>query len=162
MKEYVKQKVLKLNLFTFLFFPTIVLYVFNNNIKVITYTQLFKPILLSVLFSFFVYYIFKIVIKNKAIQILLSFEFVLFITIYGIQYNILEILYYKGFWPFSHIHRYLILFQFFVFLLSFLFLKKYKLNYIKIVKGINLIISFLFIYNLLFFHYNYIVEFTKS
>jgi hypothetical protein len=158
MKEYFKQKVLRLNLFTFLFFPTVIFHVFNTNIKTITYFQLLKPLLFSISFSLIIYLLFKTIIKNKNLQLLLSIEVILIFTTYGIQYNFIEQLYYGGFWPFDHIHRILLIIQLLIILFSIFIVLKLKINCLKFAKGTNLIVSFLFIYNILLFNYNFIIN----
>jgi hypothetical protein len=91
---------------------------------------LIELIVTAILFTI-AYFVFR---SSRKAGIFLTFLLVGFFT-YGIVYNYLEALYFKGNWPFSHIHRFLILFYFSVYAILFIVLYRsqrphYNLNYI--------------------------------
>jgi len=143
------KKILKeIPVHSFLIGLYIIMFIFIRNMNEIRFSSTYRSMLIEFTVSGVLlaisYLIFRSVRKAGIFSTLVLVGF----FIYGILYNYLELLYYKGHWPFSHIHRFLIAVYFgiYLFLLIILYRSQrphYNFNYI-----LNVFVMVLFFLNL--------------
>lgn len=144
------QRFLKFPIFIFLIFPIFIFHIFNLNHQVINTENILFPLFLSCIFSCFIYLFLRFGLKQIKYHF---FGLILLICIlfYGVQYDLVEYLYYKGYWPFEHIHRNLLVFQIILLISSFYFIKKSDRDFSNVTKTVNFITLVLFSFNFLSF-----------
>jgi hypothetical protein len=146
---------------TFLVIPFIVLFLYVHNLgqtrPFMTFRTLWIGACVTVVFFLLFYLLFKNRLKTGVFVTFLLFAFFQ----YGVLYEFIEALYYKGFWPLKNVHRYLIL----LYLLTFFglgwFFKKTKYDFIRINYFLNFLVFLLIAFNLAkinFMHLPYIKD----
>ncbi|MCX7862777.1 MAG: hypothetical protein N2449_07255 [Bacteroidales bacterium] len=136
---------------SFLILPYLAIFLFAKNAHLLTIDVLIRPLLISFIVSssglFVAYYLFQKKIQKAGIWI----SFVLFLLAnYGFIYDFLELAYYKGLWPFSNIHRYLILIFILIILVAYLFIRFSKYYFINLTRWLNILLPLLIVANIIF------------
>jgi len=144
MKKYFE----KYPFYVFLLFPYLTIFIYAQNVHLLHYTVLLRPMLISFFVSSIIFII-SYYILNKHIQKsgLYSGFIIFLLANYGFFYDYLEKLYYNGLWPFKNIHRYELLAYILLFISSFLFIKKTKYHFINLTRWLNILVSSLFVLN---------------
>jgi hypothetical protein len=133
---------------TFLVIPFIVLFLYGYNLgetrPAMTYRTLFFGMAASVILFAIFYLLIGSRLKTGVFVTVLLFS----LFQYGVLYEFFETLYYKGSWPFSNIHRYLLTVYIIILGGFFWFIKKSPHDFIRINYFLNILIIILIIYNL--------------
>ena len=140
------KKLLKSHPFhTFLIGLYFIIFIFLRNMNEVNFSMTFRSILvnfiLTAIFFGCSYFFFRSARKAGIFTTLLLLGF----FTYGILYNQLEQIFYKGLWPLSHIHRYLLITYSVFYLCLFIILHRshrphYTVNYIL---NVSLLVIFL-------------------
>lgn len=138
----------KYPLHTLLLIPFLSIFLFANNVESIAFfmlkrTLIFGFVLTIILLGIFYLIFFKNIVKSA---VLTSIILILFFN-YGIIYDYLEGLYYKGYWPFKNIHRYLFILYLCIYLLLIILFLRTKRKFISVNYAFNLIILLLTFWN---------------
>ena len=113
----------------------IILFIFIRNMSEVLFSSTYRSILIEFIVSLVLFGISYLIFRSaRKAGIFLTFLLVGFF-IYGILYNYTEALYYKGYWPFSHVHRFLVLVYFIGYAILFVILYRskrphYNFNYV--------------------------------
>jgi len=133
---------------TFLVIPFIVLFLYAQNLNetrpYMTYRTLWIGACVTLLFFGLFYLWFKDRLKTGVFVTLLLFAFFQ----YGVLYEFLAALYFKGTWPFKNVHRYIIFFYLAVFIALAWFFKRTRHDFIRINYFLNFLIIILLLFNL--------------
>ncbi|MBO9681978.1 MAG: hypothetical protein J7502_04815, partial [Flavisolibacter sp.] len=130
----------------------VILFIYIRNTNKTSFSSVYRSILVELAVTVLVFAISYLLLRSARKAGIFSTLLLVGLFIYGILYNKLEALYYNGYWPFSHIHRFLLIFYFLIYVLLFVFFFRskrphYNLNYI-----LNSFVLILFLMNLpLFF-----------
>lgn len=133
---------------TFLLIPFLSLFLYANNTEFIAFFMLKRTLIWGALFTIIIFILIYFIFKKDKIKsgVFVSLFLILFFN-YGVVYDYLETLYFKGLWPLKNIHRYLALFYVTLFSIIFLLFYKSKRKFISVNYALNLIIVGLFIWN---------------
>lgn len=122
-------------------------FLFAQNSELVEFHMMRRTLLIGTFLAFLIFGSVLFLVKEKTKSGIIT-TFILFaLFYYGVIYDFIESLYYKGYWPFSNIHRYTL-----VFVLVYVVLVTWFVNK-KIVVGnkvnyfLNLLIIFLFLFN---------------
>lgn len=136
-----------------LFFFLIPLYpflsLFNHNFADIETKNVWRAFL-TILMTATILSLLNIILKKFVPRFkffLFAFFFLILFFTYGIQYEIAEKLYYKGFWPLKNIHRYLLLFNVLISFVLVFYLQKRKCSEQNFYQKINVFFSILLLFN---------------
>lgn len=138
----------KYPLHTILLIPFLSIFLYAHNIEFIAFFMLKRTLIwglfLTIVLIISFYYIFS---KNTLKSgVFTSILLILFFN-YGVIYDYLELLYYKGLWPFKNIHRYLVLIYICIYTFLFLYFLKTSRKFISVNYAFNLIIVILILWN---------------
>ena len=139
---------------TFLVCIYIVLFVFAHNAEKLSFDMTFRTIIIGMLFSTLVYFLSKLILRDKIKAGIFSTILLFGLFSYGLLYNNCENLYFDDKWPFANIHRYLVFIYILVYLpVLYLFYRtKRILTYINYFFNVLLFIIILMnIFGILFF-----------
>ena len=143
------KRILKhLPIHSFLIGLYVIIFIFAHNMDKTTFSSTYRSMGIELVVSIILFGISYLIFRSgRKAGIFSTLVLVGFFT-YGISYNYLEALYYKGYWPFSHIHRFLIVVYClrYTFLLIVLYRSQrphYNLNYI-----LNVFVLVLFALNI--------------
>lgn len=122
-------------LHSFLVCLYIIFFTFAHNVNKVNLSMTYRTMVFGLFLSILVFVFSRILIRHPIRAGILSTLFQMAAFSYGILYNFCEDLYYRGYWPFSNIHRYLVLTIFAFSLAGFVFLKKsgremHKVNFL--------------------------------
>lgn len=133
---------------TFLLIPFLSLFLYANNTEFIAFFMLKRTLIWGAIFTIIIFIINYYILKKNKIKsgVFISILLILFFN-YGVIYDYLETLYYKGLWPLKNIHRYLAFFYLILNTLLIYFFYKTKRKFISVNYALNLIIVGLFIWN---------------
>ncbi|MCX7954861.1 MAG: hypothetical protein N3A01_06695 [Bacteroidales bacterium] len=135
---------------SFLILPYLALFLYSQNAHLLTVEMLIRPLVFSVLVSVLAfcisYYVFD---KNSLKAGIFVTLFLFLLSFYGFFYDYIEYLYYLNIWPFSNIHRYLIIFYFVFCVIIYFFVKYSKYNFYNLTRWLNILLIFLIIFNIL-------------
>ena len=93
---------------TFLVVPFIVLFLYAHNLELSKLNMTYRTLLFGTLFCLLLYGITQVIFRNR-LKTGVFVTLVLFALFqYGVIYEFLEAMYYRGLWPLKNIHRYLI------------------------------------------------------
>ena len=142
MKKILKEQPLH----SFLIGLYFILFLFVRNMSQIPFSATYRSIAIELALTSVLFVVSYLLLRSvRKAGIFSTFVLLGFLT-YGILYNYLEAIYYKGYWPFSHIHRFLIIAFLGAWSLVFFILyhskrPHYKLNYILNVFVLVLLVS---------------------
>jgi hypothetical protein len=135
-------------LHTFLIGIYVISFVYVRNIDKVFFPSVIRSLVIAIVLSvilFGIVYLFYRSVRKAGVftTLLLAGLF-----LYGVFYDQLELLFYKGLWPFEHIHRFLIASYFIIYLTLFILFFRSKGPHYKSTFLLNAIILFVFAINL--------------
>lgn len=138
----------KYPLHAILLIPFLSIFLYAHNVEFIAFFMLKRTLLWGTLFSIFLLIFFYFLFKKNIVKssVFTSILLILFFN-YGVIYDYLELLYYKGFWPFKNIHRYLTLFYLIIFSFLVIFFFKSQRKFFNLNYILNIIVLILLIWN---------------
>lgn len=143
MKRFLQQKPVH----SFLIGLYIIFFIFVQNLEQVTLQMTYRSIgitlVLTALIFFFSWFVLKSYRKAGVFTTLLIIGF----FIYGAIYNGLEAIFYKGLWPFQHIHRFLVIAYLVVYLLLCIALIRSRRSFISLTYGLNVFMGVVFLWN---------------
>ncbi|MBI4945004.1 MAG: sulfatase-like hydrolase/transferase [Bacteroidetes bacterium] len=138
----------KIPAYTFLLCPTLIFFLYVHNYPNIFLENTLRSLLLSTSISFLfftaTYFIFK---KNQHKAGFITLLIMVPVFSYGLIYELLESLFYKGLWPFSNIHRYLLLFLILIYTFLYFWVSRAKRSYRSITLPLNFFVLFIMFIN---------------
>ena len=136
-------------LHSFMLVPALIFFLFVYNYSFSSFHSTVRSYEVALLFSSAIfttmYFLFK---KNKHKAGVVTTALMLVLFFYGFIYELAEKMYYKGWWPFSEIHRYVLLFIFVLALFLFYSLFKAKRSFHSITLALNVFVIIFFTINL--------------
>lgn len=136
-------------LHAFLIGPAIIFFLFAHNYREVPAGSVLRSFLvtgsIALLLLGLSYLLFK---KNKIRAAIFTTIIICLFFSYGLIYDLLEGVYYKGLWPFSNVHRYLIILYALLVGSLFLYLYRTKLEFISTTKALNVFTYTLLLFNL--------------
>lgn len=143
--EQVKKILRTKPLHTFLIGLYFIAFIFVRNMNKLTVSMTFRSILINLIFSGILFGISFLFLRSGRKAGIFSTFFLIGFFTYGIIYNQLEQLFYKGWWPFSHIHRFLLLTYFLFYLFLFvLFYRSHRPHYtVNYILNVSVLIVFI-------------------
>ncbi|MBL7901635.1 MAG: sulfatase-like hydrolase/transferase [Bacteroidia bacterium] len=133
---------------TFLVVPFIVLFLYAHNLELSKLNMTYRTLLFGTLFCLLLYGITQVIFRNR-LKTGVFVTLVLFALFqYGVIYEFLEAMYYRGLWPLKNIHRYLIGFYLVVLSAVFWWAKKTKYDFIRLNYFLNALVILLLMFNL--------------
>jgi len=133
---------------TFLIVPFIVLFLYAHNLELSRLDMTYRTLIYGTGFCLLLYGLSQFYFHNR-LKTGVFVSFLLFgLFQYGVMYEMLDVLFRKGFWPFQNIHRYLLLFYGLLFSVLLYVFKKTKHDFIRINYFLNFLILLLLLYNL--------------
>ncbi len=141
---------------TFLFSVYVVLFIYTQNISQVTLSMTYRTLIVSFIFTVLVYSLTYLVYKNKEKTGVFCTLFLLIVFSYGAVYNKVEVLYYRGLFPFSNIHRYLFLIFGVSYIVLFYWILKSKRTFFKFNYFLNVFVLVIIFINIIsIFRYNF-------
>ena len=136
-------------LHTFLLIFFLSFFLFAENTDLVKLHMMKRTLILGTLVATLLFFAFYFIIKERVKAGLITTFILLALFNYGVLYDFLEGLYYKGFWPFHNIHRYsLLLMMVYIIGITWFIGKKIvignKINYF-----LNILIVSLTVFNIL-------------
>lgn len=133
---------------TFLVVPFMVLFLYAHNPGLSKVEMTYRTLLLGSGICLLCYFMLQRLFRNRLktgvfVTILLFGMFQ-----YGVLYEILGMLQNKGFWPFEHVHRFLLSFYLLLFIALFLVFKRTAHDFIRINYFLNFLLFLLLLFNL--------------
>jgi hypothetical protein len=121
-------------------------FIFVQNIRQVVFPMTYRSILVDLCVTALIFGISYIFYRSSRKAGIFTTLLILGFFIYGSIYNGLESLFYKGYWPFSHIHRFLIFSYFLFYLGLYIFLYRsprphFKVNYLVNIFVLTLLIA---------------------
>lgn len=143
-KKFIREKPFH----SFLIGLYIISFIFIRNLNQVTLSMTYRSVLINFIVTGIVFGISYLLLRSARKAGIFSTILLIGFFTYGFLYDQLEALFYKGSWPFSHIHRFLLIsyLLFYTFLLMLLYKSSrqyYRLNYL-----LNFFILILFLLNL--------------
>lgn len=131
----------------FLFNIYVILFVYGLNLSMVKVAMIYRPLLISFLITLFLFFAVRLIFKHNHKTGFFITVFLIGSFSYGYIYDKAEILFYAGNWPFSSIHRYLII-SYFIFYAA-LFWKLYvsHSSYKRVTYFMNVFVLLLIILN---------------
>lgn len=133
---------------TFLVVPFMVLFLYAHNPGLSKVEMTYRTLLLGsgicLIFYFAAQRLFRNRLKTGVFVTLLLFG----MFQYGVLYEILGVLQSKGFWPFDHVHRFLLGFYLLLFSALILVFKRTRHDFIRINYFLNFLLILLMLFNL--------------
>jgi hypothetical protein len=130
----------------------IIFFIFVRNLREVTLAMTYRSVAISLLVSGLLFAIAYFFFRSSRKAGIYTTLLIIGFFVYGFIYSQLESLFYKGLWPFSHIHRFLIIAYCIAFLAVFLLLLRsprphfhvnYNLNlFVLVLLGANAIMAF--------------------
>lgn len=134
---------------SFLIVPALIFYLYVQNYLSATFHSTLRSygiaFVLSLIIFLISYFAFS---KNKHKAAVVTTSLMLFLFFYGFIYQVCERIYYRGWWPFSEIHRYLLILFFILFLLLSYFLFRTKRTFFTFTYALNIFVLIFFAINL--------------
>lgn len=152
--ERIKDFLKKYPFHNYLLLPYVILYMVSKNFQEISMYMITRPMIVAVLFSIAVYLIAWLFFRNRYKASLYSFILLLIFSTYGFRYDLLEFIYYQGYWPFNHIHRFLVCLDIILIVYLFFRLRRTKNPLIGINAFLNTFLILIISYNFFIMMYN--------
>jgi len=132
---------------SFLLVPALIFFLFVYNYALTSVHSTLRSYLVATGISLFIfscfYFLFK---KNKHKAGVVTSSLMLILSFYGFIYETAEKMYYKGWWPFSEIHRYILSLILIFILILFYFLFRTKRSFHSLTLSFNVfVLTFIFI-----------------
>ena len=145
----IKRRIRLYSYHTFLVIPFVVLFLYGHNLSQSSLSMTYRTLLIGAVISVALFMMFYFLMKKNRLKAGVFTTLLLFgLFQYGVFYEMLEWLYYQGSWPFSNIHRYLIIFYLLVLGAGFVFIRRSKHDFIKINYFLNVLIGILLFFNI--------------
>ncbi len=136
---------------TFLILPYLAIFLYTKNAHVLSINMTFRPLLVSLVVSGIIFLISYFLFAKKILKAGIWSSVVLFfLANYGFIYDFLEKFYYAGYWPFSSIHRYLLLLYIIIFVVLYLFIRYSNYYFYNFTRWLNILLPTMIFFNLLF------------
>lgn len=128
--------------------PLFIFFLFVHNYSLVKIIDAYRSLLLCTLFSIVLFVAFYFIFRrNQHKAGVFQTILLLFLFSYGLIYDILETLYYKGLWPMAHIHRYLLLFLTTIIGFVFIYTFRTKRAYYALTLPLNIFVFILYAIN---------------
>lgn len=131
----------------FLLVPALIFFLFAYNYHTTTFKSTIRSYEIAILLSALIFFISYILNKQKHKAGVVTTFFMLILFFYGFIYELAEKLFYKGWWPFSEIHRYILLSVFLFAILLCYFLFRTKRTFHSLTYAFNVFVLILFLLN---------------
>ncbi|MCU0360968.1 MAG: sulfatase-like hydrolase/transferase [Bacteroidia bacterium] len=132
---------------TFLVVPFIVLFLYAHNLKLSKADMTYRTLFYGTVFCLLLYGLSQVFFRNR-LKTGVFVSLLLFgLFQYGVMYELLDVLYRKGLWPFDNIHRYLLLAYAVLFGALLYYFKKTKHDFVRINYFLNFLILILLAFN---------------
>jgi hypothetical protein len=138
----------KYNFHFILVLPYIIFYTYTKNLEIVNFKMIVNSLFFSLIGSIISFFILKLFFKINAKTALFTTVFFFLLATYGVFYDFIKYLYFNNWWPFEHIHRFLITSYFITLLLVSYYIKKSKYQFYNINIFLNTVFLFLIIFNL--------------
>ncbi len=152
-----RQKLKLYTYHTFLIVPFIVLFLYAHNLEFSKVDMTYRTLFYGTVFCLLLYGLTQLLFRNR-LKTGVFVSLLLFgLFQYGVMYELLDVLYRKGLWPFSNIHRYLLFAYVLLFSALLYYFKKTKHDFIRVNYFLNFLVILLLIFNstkVLLFHGN--------
>lgn len=133
---------------TFFIGPTLIFFLFVHNFSIITLESTLRSYFFVFVFSIIVFLLFYFILKkDKHKAGVVSTLIITVFSFYGFVYEICETFFYKGWWPFLEIHRYLVLFFFISSVAILYFLFRIKHTFRTFTFFLNIFVTFFLFIN---------------
>ena len=133
---------------SFLIAPSLIFFLFVHNYQITSFKSTLRSYEVSVLFSAIIFLVFYFLLKRKKHKAgVVTTSLMLILFFYGFMYEVAEKLFYKGWWPFAEIHRYLLLVIFLFTALLCYFLFRTKRTFHSLTFAFNIFVLILFLVN---------------
>jgi hypothetical protein len=133
---------------TFLVIPFIVLFLYAHNPGQTTPDMTYRTLGLGMALTVVFFGIFYAVLKDRLKTGVMTTVVLFALFQYGVIYELFERMYYAGSWPFSNIHRYLILLYILVLGGFFWFIAKSPKGFVRINYFLNVLVCILLVFNI--------------
>lgn len=141
---------LKLKLYTyhtFLVVPFVVLFLYAHNLSLSKLEMTYRTLFIGSAICLMFYGITQTILHNR-LKTGVYVSLLLFgLFQYGVLYETLGILQNKGYWPFSHVHRFLLIFYGLLFAGLLIFFRKTKYDFVRVNYFLNFLLILLIIFN---------------
>jgi hypothetical protein len=116
--------------FLFVFFLSLFLY--RHNPEHVNLRMMYRTVVVGTLAAALLFGIFYFIYRRRIKAGVVTTVFMLLLFNYGVMYDFLEYLYYRGYWPLKNIHRYLLVISLVICVLMFFLVKR------KVKEGVRL------------------------
>lgn len=133
---------------TFLIIPYLCLFLYAKNTDILEFSNLYRSILVGFAITFVLFIVSFFLFSNQKIKAGVFTSFILILLFcYGIVYDWMEMLYWKDFWPFHNIHRYLLIIYLLAFIGAFIFVRITRYTFLKLTPILNILLIALLLLN---------------
>ena len=143
MKDFIKN----IPFHAFLLVPSLIFFLFAYNYHTTTFKSTIRSYEIAIIFSAVTFYISYIFNKQKHKAGVITTALMLALFFYGFIYELAEKLYYKGWWPFPEIHRYMLLSIILLGILFYYLLFRTKHTFHSLTYSFNIFVLILFLLN---------------
>ncbi|MCE3294339.1 MAG: conserved rane protein of unknown function [Crocinitomicaceae bacterium] len=151
----VKDLLKRLPFHPFLFLPYVIFFTITKNYKDISLYMSVRPLVIGLVCTLILFFLIKLFLKENVKTAIMTSIVLLFFSTYGVRYDMLEDIYYAGYWPFKHIHRFLVAFDMILVTLIFFRFRKLQKKLSGLNAFMNVTLIFLISYNMFICLYNY-------
>jgi hypothetical protein len=137
-------------LHTFLVGLYIILFVYFRNIAEVTLSMTYRSIFICLVVSIILFGLGYFFFRSKRKAGIFSTLILISFFTYGFVYNQLEVIFYKGLWPFAHIHRFLVLVYILLYLVLFILFYRSRRALQELNYALNSFILIVFLLNICF------------
>ncbi|MBI4929237.1 MAG: hypothetical protein HY841_00625 [Bacteroidetes bacterium] len=134
---------------SFLIVPALIFFLFVHNYPTTSFKSTIRSYEIAFIFSILIFYVSYIFNKQKHKAGVVTTALMLVLFFYGFIYELAEKLYYKGWWPFSEIHRYILILIFLFVILLCYFLFRTKRTFHSLTYAFNIFVLLLFLINII-------------
>ncbi len=147
MRDWLK----KYPIHTLLILPYLAFFLYAKNAHILNIEMIIRPLLFSIFVSLIVLFSAYFLFSKKLLKAGIWSSFVLFLFAnYGFIYDYIEQIYYAGYWPFSNIHRYLVLSYIIIIILAYFVVRISHYYFYNLTQWLNMLIPSLILFNVLF------------
>lgn len=134
---------------SFLLAPVLIFFLFVHNYSLNSFHSTIRSYTVAIIFSCSIFILFYFLFgKNKHKAGVVTTVLMLILFFYGFVYEIAEKMFYKGWWPFTEIHRYLLLSILIFSCVIIYFLFKTRQTFYPLTLSLNVFVLILFCINL--------------
>ncbi|HEY4798423.1 MAG TPA: hypothetical protein VII99_05020, partial [Bacteroidia bacterium] len=143
-----KNLVKNIPLHAFLIIPALIFFLFVHNYPITSFRSTWRSYLIAFGMSFIIYGVLYFLLKRKKHKAgVVTTASMLILFFYGFIYDIAERLFYKGWWPFSEIHRYIIILILILITILCYFLFRTKRTFHSLTFALNSFVLVFFLLN---------------